>query len=301
MLGLGNLGRMVFGSANDRRIKRYQPTRRGDQRPRAEIAALSDAELQGEDRRRSASEVAEGTTLDDLLSAGLRHRPRGRQAHARPAAFRRAARRRHGAERRLDRRDEDRRRQDARRHPPRLSERARRQGRARRHRQRLSRPPRRGMDGPHLSVPRAFASASSCTASTRTQRRQAYAADVTYGTNNEFGFDYLRDNMEYSLQNMVQRGHYLRDRRRGGLHPGRRGADAAHHLRSDRGPLRALHHDRRADPAARRRRFRARREGALGELHRGRHREGRGHAAGGGHAARASPSTTSRTSPSSIT
>ena len=37
---------------------------------------------------------------------------------------------------------------------------------------------------------------------------QAYAADVTYGTNNEFGFDYLRDNMEYNLQNMVQRGHY---------------------------------------------------------------------------------------------
>src|SRR5580765_1556020 len=33
------------------------------------------------------------------------------------------------------------------------------------------------------------------------QRRQAYAADVTYGTNNEFGFDYLRDNMEYNLQN----------------------------------------------------------------------------------------------------
>src|SRR5690349_20956285 len=40
------------------------------------------------------------------------------------------------------------------------------------------------------------------------QRRQAYAADVTYGTNNEFGFDYLRDNMEYNVQNMVQRGHY---------------------------------------------------------------------------------------------
>ena len=41
------------------------------------------------------------------------------------------------------------------------------------------------------------------------QRRRAYAADVTYGTNNEFGFDYLRDNMEYNLQNMVQRGHYF--------------------------------------------------------------------------------------------
>jgi preprotein translocase subunit SecA len=39
------------------------------------------------------------------------------------------------------------------------------------------------------------------------QRREQYAADVTYGTNNEFGFDYLRDNMKYSKQQMVQRGH----------------------------------------------------------------------------------------------
>jgi len=39
------------------------------------------------------------------------------------------------------------------------------------------------------------------------QRRASYACDVTYGTNNEFGFDYLRDNMKYSLAEMVQRGH----------------------------------------------------------------------------------------------
>jgi preprotein translocase subunit SecA len=38
------------------------------------------------------------------------------------------------------------------------------------------------------------------------QRRQAYACDITYGTNNELGFDYLRDNMKYSLQEMVQFG-----------------------------------------------------------------------------------------------
>ena len=37
------------------------------------------------------------------------------------------------------------------------------------------------------------------------ERRDAYAADITYGTNNEFGFDYLRDNMKYSLADMVQR------------------------------------------------------------------------------------------------
>jgi preprotein translocase subunit SecA len=37
------------------------------------------------------------------------------------------------------------------------------------------------------------------------ERRMAYAADITYGTNNEFGFDYLRDNMKYRLEDMVQR------------------------------------------------------------------------------------------------
>ncbi len=41
------------------------------------------------------------------------------------------------------------------------------------------------------------------------QRRVAYAADVTYGTNNEFGFDYLRDNMALSLADCVQRGHHF--------------------------------------------------------------------------------------------
>jgi preprotein translocase subunit SecA len=39
------------------------------------------------------------------------------------------------------------------------------------------------------------------------ERRAAYSADITYGTNNEFGFDYLRDNMAHSVEDMVQRGH----------------------------------------------------------------------------------------------
>ncbi|MEO7077646.1 MAG: DEAD/DEAH box helicase, partial [Rhodococcus sp. (in: high G+C Gram-positive bacteria)] len=42
---------------------------------------------------------------------------------------------------------------------------------------------------------------------TPTERRAAYSADITYGTNNEFGFDYLRDNMTHSLDDLVQRGH----------------------------------------------------------------------------------------------
>jgi preprotein translocase subunit SecA len=40
------------------------------------------------------------------------------------------------------------------------------------------------------------------------ERKDAYAADITYGTNNEFGFDYLRDNMKFDLATCVQRGHY---------------------------------------------------------------------------------------------
>jgi preprotein translocase subunit SecA len=41
------------------------------------------------------------------------------------------------------------------------------------------------------------------------QRRKAYGSDITYGTNNEFGFDYLRDNMKFDLKDCVQRGHYF--------------------------------------------------------------------------------------------
>ncbi len=43
---------------------------------------------------------------------------------------------------------------------------------------------------------------------TPAERREQYAADITYGTNNEFGFDYLRDNMAWQASDMVQRGHY---------------------------------------------------------------------------------------------
>ena len=44
-------------------------------------------------------------------------------------------------------------------------------------------------------------------------RQAAYQADITYGTNNEFGFDYLRDNMKFRLEDRVQRDFHLRHRR----------------------------------------------------------------------------------------
>ncbi len=66
------------------------------------------------------------------------------------------------------------------------------------------------------------------------QRRDAYAADVTYGTNNEFGFDYLRDNMKFDLRDCVQRVHNFAHRRRSRFHPDRRSAHPAHYFRRQR-------------------------------------------------------------------
>src|SRR5690242_19333806 len=58
-------------------------------------------------------------------------------------------------------------------------------------------------------VDRALGIATGCilAAMTPAERREQYAKDITYGTNNEFGFDYLRDNMAWSTDELVQRGH----------------------------------------------------------------------------------------------
>ena len=58
--------------------------------------------------------------------------------------------------------------------------------------------------------------------------------DITYGTNNEFGFDYLRDNMAWSRDELRPARPQLRDRRRGRLDPHRRGPHAADHQRPGR-------------------------------------------------------------------
>ena len=93
-------------------------------------------------------------------------------------------------------------------------------------------------------------------------RQAAYAADVTYGTNNEFGFDYLRDNMKFEFADIRAARASLRDRRRGRLDPGRRSAHPADHLRavgrvdrqvlSDRSPHPPLRARRRAPGRGRR-------------------------------------------------
>ena len=82
------------------------------------------------------------------------------------------------------------------------------------------------------------------------EKRRAYAADITYGTNNEFGFDYLRDNLAFRPEDRVQRTLDLCDRRRGRLDFDRRGAHAAHHLRALRGEHRAVRPDQPVDSVA---------------------------------------------------
>ena len=74
------------------------------------------------------------------------------------------------------------------------------------------------------------------------ERRQPYACDVTYGTNSEFGFDYLRDNMAGVARGVRAARVRVRDRRRGRQHPDRRGAHAADHLRPARAGGRHLLH-----------------------------------------------------------
>ena len=88
-----------------------------------------------------------------------------------------------------------------------LPERARRQGRARRHGQRLPGQARRRVDGPASPLPRARGRRDPGRHGRPTTAARPYAADITYGTNNEFGFDYLRDNMAWRLDECVQRGH----------------------------------------------------------------------------------------------
>ncbi len=117
-------------------------------------------------------------------------------------------------------------------------------------------------------------------------KKTAYDADITYATNNELGFDYLRDNMKSDLAQVLQRDHYFAIVDEVELDPRGRGAHAADHLGAEPGPLRALHPDRQADPQARPGALRPRREAALDHADRGRQRVRRAPAARDG-AARA--------------
>ncbi len=82
------------------------------------------------------------------------------------------------------------------------------------------------------------------------EKRAAYAADITYGTNNEFGFDYLRDNLSFRLEDRVQRASELCHRRRGRLDLDRRSPNTADHLGTLGREHRAVRSHQPVDPLA---------------------------------------------------
>ena len=81
------------------------------------------------------------------------------------------------------------------------------------------------------------------------EKQQSYACDVVYGTNSEFGFDYLRDNMATDLAEKVQRGHAFAIVDEVDKHPDRRGAHAVDHLRRARTGRRSVRQVRAAGAA----------------------------------------------------
>ena len=247
----------VVGTQNDRELKRLRPIVAEVNALEPAIQALSDEQLRGKTaefrqrarQRRDARRSAAGS---------LRRRPRGRPPRAQHAALRRAAHRRRGAPQGQDRRDEDRRGQDARRDAARLPQRARRQGRPRRHRQRLPRPPRLGVDGQDLPLPRDDGRRHPA----RPQRRRAAGRlRRRHHLRHEQRVRLRLPPRQHEVRARALRAARapLRDRRRGRQHPHRRGADAAHHLRPGRGVDRPVlrgrpHHpeaeDGRRHPAA---------------------------------------------------
>ena len=205
MVSLGGLARKIFGSSNDRRIRSMRPRVEAINALENEVAALSDAELRARTDRFRA-EVAGGASLDDLLVPAF-------------ATVREAARRVLGL-RPFDVQliggmvlhDGD------------IAEMRTGEGKTL-----VATLPvylnALAGKGVHVVTVNDYLAKRDAAWMGRVysflglttgvivhglsdeERRDAYACDITYGTNNEYGFDYLRDNMKYERAQMVQRGH----------------------------------------------------------------------------------------------
>ncbi|MFL5089403.1 MAG: DEAD/DEAH box helicase, partial [Xanthobacteraceae bacterium] len=202
---IGALARKFFGSANDRRVRKYQPRVDAINALEAEVEKLSDEEL----RARTAAfkqQVADGTSLDDLLVPAF-------------ATVREAARRTIGQ-----------RHFDVQLiggmilHEGKISEMKTGEGKTL-----VATLPvylnALAARGVHVVTVNDYLARRDAEWMGQIynflgltvgvivhglddeERKKAYDCDVTYGTNNELGFDYLRDNMKYRLEDMVQRGH----------------------------------------------------------------------------------------------
>src|SRR5438067_2318755 len=202
---LGALARKFFGSANDRRIKAYQPRVDAINALEPEVAALSDEAL----KARTAEfrkELADGKTLDDILVPAF--------ATVREAA-KRTLKQRHFDVQLIG---------GMVLHQGRISEMKTGEGKTlvATLAVYLNALAGRGVhvvtvndylarrDAEWMGQIYSFLGLTTGVivhGLDDDERRVQYARDVTYGTNNELGFDYLRDNMKYRLEDMVQRGH----------------------------------------------------------------------------------------------
>ena len=205
MAGLGSLARKIFGSANDRRIKAYGPKVDEINGLEAEVSALSDADLRARTEA-FKTQVAGGTSLEDILAPAF-------------ATVREAAKRTLGQ-----------RHFDVQLvggmvlHEGSIAEMKTGEGKTL-----VATLPvylnALAGKGVHVVTVNDYLAKRDAEWMGQiykflglsvgvivhglddNQRREAYASDITYGTNNEYGFDYLRDNMKYELAAMVQRGH----------------------------------------------------------------------------------------------
>src|SRR5215470_6174762 len=172
---IGALARKFFGSANDRRVRKYQPRVDAINALEPEVEKLSDEAL----RARTAAfkqQVADGASLDDILVPAF-------------ATVREAAKRTIG-QRHFD---------------------VQLIGGMILHEGKISEM-KTGEGKTLVATLPVYLNALAgrgviVHGLDDEERKKAYDCDVTYGTNNELGFDYLRDNMKYRLEDMVQRGH----------------------------------------------------------------------------------------------
>ncbi len=207
MLGLSSIARKVFGSSNERKVKKYQGRVNEINALEPEIAQLSDDEL----RARTATfrqQVADGTSIDDLLVPAF--------ATVREAA-KRALGQRHFDVQLIG---------GMVLHEGSIAEMKTGEGKTLVATLAVYLNALAGK-GVHVVTVNDYLAKRDADWMNRvysflglttgcivhglddTERHAQYACDVTYGTNNELGFDYLRDNMKYHLEEMVQRGHHF--------------------------------------------------------------------------------------------
>ncbi|MCC0004494.1 MAG: preprotein translocase subunit SecA [Methylobacteriaceae bacterium] len=202
---IGNLAKKIFGSANDRRLKGYQPKVRAINALEAEVAALNDDQLKARTQE-FRDQLAAGKTLDDLIVPAF--------ATVREAA-KRALGQRHFDVQLIG---------GMVLHEGGISEMRTGEGKTlvatlAVYLNALA------AKGVHVVTVNDYLAKRDAEWMGRVyrflgmsvgvivhgldddERKAAYACDITYGTNNEYGFDYLRDNMKYELAQMVQRGH----------------------------------------------------------------------------------------------